>query len=997
MYKKLTHREHVLQRPESYAGSIEPETVEYWDPDTGEKTETVVSPISLKIFDEILVNAIDERQRTGSVDQIEVFEKDGTFLIASNKSIPFDAIEMIFGNLLTSSNFDDDKERYTGGKNGLGSKLTNIFSKMFKVTSRTKTEEYTQVWRENMSICEPAIIKPKKSKSEVLIVEFTPDYSRLGEIPTTQIFKRRTLEASLWVPHVSWNGVFFPSNETFQDFAKKHTTQEILYYSPSKYWEICIARSTDSFQQISFVNGICTSKGGTHIDMILQKLAFPGFKKSQISSCLFVFAKCTIDRPTFSSQTKTESTSKNVTNFEFPPAFLKKVFKMIEDDLKMIELSKVKKKTDGKKIIRVSGIPKLDDANHAGSKKAKDCTLILTEGDSAKALAIAGLSVIGRDFYGVFPLRGKPTNVRDVTMKQIEANAEFTNIKKICGLKMGQVYTDVSSLRYGRIMIMTDADVDGSHITGLLINMFHYFWPSLIQLGYLTSMVTPVIKADSKWFYTEDEFRASDQKYKNVKYYKGLGTSTSAEAREYFKMISKLTVSFGNDEKMDDSVTLGFSKKRVADRKEWLKQYMALSDKPEIPYGHISKLSISDFIHKDLIKFSVEDIKRSIPHICDGLKPSQRKVIFAALKRNLVKDLSLVKFGGYVAEVSDYHHGEASLHGTIIGLAQDFVGSNNLNLLMPMGQFGTRIQGGHDSASPRYISTRLSPETKPLFAWSQTQTEPDYYIPILPIILINGSKGIGTGFSCSIPPFNPADIRKNIERLLAHEPMVKMTPWYRGFKGTVEQNSESSWTFKGIYKNNRVTELPPGLWIQDFKETLEKLVDTGVIHGYVNNSTETEPNFLIEGEIDSSLLEKTVRTSNMYLNTPAGLLKFENAEEILVYFSKQRLMRYKDIKKAKIEALEKEVELLDEKKRFISLVVSDALVVFKRPRVDIVKDLTENNLSEDMLNTKTYEYTTEKIQELMDLIEKKKQEIDTARTTTIAQMWQNDIRSVYQG
>lgn len=993
MYKKLTHREHVLQRPESYAGSLEPENTEYWDPDTFEKSETVISPIILKIFDEILVNAIDEKQRSGLVNQIEVFEKNGTFKIASNTSVPFEAIEMIFGNLLTSSNFDDDKERYTGGKNGLGSKLTNIFSTMFKVTSRTLKKEYSQVWRENMSICDPPIIKDKTSKSEVLIIEFTPDYQRLGQIQTNQILKRRTLESSLWVPYVSWNGEFFPTL-SFKEFAEKHTNQEVLYYSPSSFWEICIARSTDSFQQISFVNGICTSKGGTHIDLILQKLAFTGFKKNQISNCLFVFAKCTIDRPTFSSQTKTESTSKNVTNFEFPAAFLKKVFKMIEDDLKMLELSKVKKKTDGKKTVRVSGIPKLDDANHAGTKRAKDCTLILTEGDSAKALAIAGLSVVGRDFYGVFPLRGKPTNVRDVTLKQIEANAEFTNIKKICGLKMGQVYTDVSSLRYGRIMIMTDADVDGSHITGLLINMFHYFWPSLVKLGYLTTMVTPVIKADSKWFFTEDEFHASDQKYKNVKYYKGLGTSTSAEAREYFKMITKLTVSLQPDEMIDDSVTLGFSKKRISDRKDWLTDYMALESKPTIPYGHISKLSVSDFIHKDLIKFSVEDIKRSIPHICDGLKPSQRKVIFAALKRNLTKDLSLVKFGGYVAEVSDYHHGEASLHGTIIGLAQDFVGSNNLNLLMPMGQFGTRIQGGHDSASPRYISTRLAPTTKSLFAWSQTQTEPEYYVPILPIILINGSKGIGTGFSCSIPPFNPDDIKKNIERLLARQEMVPMTPWYKGFKGTVEQISETSWKFKGIYKNNRVTELPPGLWIQDFKETLEKLVETGVIHGYVNNSTETEPNFLIDGEIDPSLLEKTVRTSNMYLNTENGLLKFDTAEDILVHFGNRRLLTYKTIKKSKIEKLEQEIEKLDEKKRFILLVISDELIIFKRPKGDVLKNLQELNLSEDLLNTKTYEYTQDHIQELEQHITTKQEELQMTKDTTIAQMWKNDIQCV---
>jgi DNA topoisomerase-2 len=224
-------------------------------------------------------------------------------------------------------------------------------------------------------------------------------------------------------------------------------------------------------------------------------------------------------------------------------------------------------------------------------------------------------------------------------------------------------------------MIMTDADLDGSHIKGLVLNMFHVYWPKLIELGFVVSMVTPVIKAGKTWFFTEDSFRDAcvSTATSNVKFYKGLGTSTSAEAKEYFKQIERLTVTFSADEHLDESMRLAFAKALADDRKEWLRKHMA--DPPKgIPYGTVKTLSVSDFVHRDLSNFSAEDIKRSIPHVSDGLKPSQRKVIYACLKKNLNQDMKVAQLAGYVAEQTAYHHGEASLQGTIVNLAQNFVG-----------------------------------------------------------------------------------------------------------------------------------------------------------------------------------------------------------------------------------------------------------------------------------------------------------------------------------
>jgi DNA topoisomerase-2 len=298
-----------------------------------------------------------------------------------------------------------------------------------------------------------------------------------------------------------------------------------------------------AFQQVSFVNGISTTKGGTHVDKITKLICDEiakdkrcvTLKPAQIKSALFVFVRAVVINPTFSSQTKAECTSKITDEIDFKPKFIKDILATgVIEDLVALGLAKVEKelkKTDGSKKSRITGVPKLDDANWAGTHRSQECTLIITEGDSAKALAIAGLSVVGRNQFGVFPLRGKPRNVRDATIKQVTDNEEFSNLKKILGLQHGKKYSSLRELRYGRLMIMTDADLDGSHIKGLVLNMFHVYWPELIQLGFVVSMVTPVIKAGKQWFFTEDAFREAAPSGP-IKYYKGLGTSTSAEAKE---------------------------------------------------------------------------------------------------------------------------------------------------------------------------------------------------------------------------------------------------------------------------------------------------------------------------------------------------------------------------------------------------------------------------------------------------------------------------------
>jgi DNA topoisomerase-2 len=442
----------------------------------------------------------------------------------------------------------------------------------------------------------------------------------------------------------------------------------------------------------------------------------------------------------------------------------------------------------------------------------------VTEGDSAKALAVSGLSVVGRDRYGVFPLRGKLLNVRDATHDQIMNNAEITNVKAILGLKHGATYDSAKSLRYGHIMIMTDQDHDGSHIKGLLINFLHCHFPSLLRIpGFLLEFITPIIKATkgkkSQVFYTlpeydnfKEEMDGSTRGW-SIKYYKGLGTSTAKEAKEYFSALEHHRKTFAwtgdNDGNLID---MAFGKNRVGDRKSWLLNYEPGTfldmTGDEVRYD--------EFVNKELILFSRADLLRSIPSMVDGFKPSQRKVMYSCFKRKLKSDIKVAQLSGYVSEHSAYHHGEASLASTIVGLAQDYVGSNNVNILVPSGQFGTRLAGGKDHASPRYIFTRLAPICRAIFPESDDAMldymnedgqviEPEHYLPILPLILVNGADGIGTGWSTSIPNYNPRDIVANIRHILDDEDVERMHPWYRGFNGDITEE-----TIKGGAAHSRL-------------------------------------------------------------------------------------------------------------------------------------------------------------------------------------------------
>ena len=439
-------------------------------------------------------------------------------------------------------------------------------------------------------------------------------------------------------------------------------------------------------------------------------------------------------------------------------------------------------------------------------------------------------------------------------------------------------------------------------------------------------------------------------------------------------------------------------------------------------YGSVDKLGITDFVHKDLVNFSLADLRRSIAHMSDGLKPSQRKVLYACFARNLTGEMKVAQLAAYVSEKTSYHHGEVSLADTIVKLAHSFVGSNNIHLLEPCGQFGTRLMGGKDASQPRYIFTKLTKQARQLYDQRDDaildyldddgkSIEPDHFVPVIPTVLVNGTEGIGTGFSCYVPPYNPSDIRENIDRVLTGKAMVPMKPWFKGFKGAMLADGCGSWIAEGLWstkgKGLKITELPPGRWTQDFKEYLDTLIEKKVIQNYTNNSTTDQVDFDITGYEGNSVvkdfkMQKTFHTTNMHLFHPTkGIHKYESPEEILSDFVDIRMETYKKRKAHLIDVLDKKMKKNSNMSKFVDMVINDKLVVFKRKKQELEDEMktlfdTLNDSFDYLLHIKTYQYTQEAVMALNEETTQLGVELETLRGTTLTDMWKLDLKSCVQ-
>eukprot|EP00758_Cryptobia_borreli_P006433 Tbor_TRINITY_DN5155_c0_g1::TRINITY_DN5155_c0_g1_i1::g.26250::m.26250/K03164/TOP2; DNA topoisomerase II len=944
------------------------------------------NPGLLKIVDEILVNAADNRLSTptdGTTSQTFIkvlFDKETGRITVSNDGNGIPIVkhkdhnlwipEMIFGHLLTSSHYENDPESVAAGRHGYGAKLTNIMSSEFTVTCHWKDKVFIGKWSDNMQKCDINVSSREYSNESFTEVSFVPEYDRFmvedlkkrakyeaelskkrendrllqatkkkmvemygekeskiaikllqkkksddikntladGVIPADFnirdelfcIVQKRCLDLAASIgstQKVYFNDVCL-TPRVFSDYCRMHFPEEEIarqpFYTAEKEFELGILFQPKtafkrSFCHVSLVNGLVTSQGGSHlnhaqsmVDKVLSEVADILKAKARVlfnvtlfKSNYVFFVNATVHQPKFDSQSKAKLVSKHsfpeldlsglkdhILSLPFLNEFCTSA-NLVDASFLNIELRKIKDKFNSR------GITKLVEPSTIGNPNYNH-VLILTEGDSAKALAVNSLSLEQRKIYGVFPLRGKVLNVRTHPLKKLIENVEVMNVFAAIGLTIGEKYESLKKLRYKKILIMTDQDQDGMHIRGLLMNLFQVLWPQLLAQnpGFISIFSTPLVKARissnvTEEFYSTrqyDEWRESVDpkvlKSAKIRYYKGLGTSTSDEGRQYFRSIDNNTteVLWNKDPAVDNNVLHNMFSDTTTDvRKRKMIGYVPTKDS----FCEERRGTVESFVEKDLMKYAIYDNSRSIVSGLDGLKTSTRKVLWALLKRD-PPSMRVSQLAGYVSEVSNYHHGEASLHGAIIHMAQNYTTSNNINYLHPEGQFGSRLGGGTDSAAPRYIFTKLDSITRLIYPKIDDNSltymdsdgepvEPMCYAPVIPTAFLNGDIGIGFGFSSHFTPHDPTELinrtRMMIKGTSAEEAYRNLTPGYVGYRGVIRKNVDGEfWCFPAVEIFNgvqgdglrsrhpidnghvlpriiglRITELPPMMTPEQFR------------------------------------------------------------------------------------------------------------------------------------------------------------------------------------
>lgn len=913
-------------------------------------------------------------------------------------------LHLIFGHLNASSNYGSSDRLSGGGKFGIGAKMMNIMADRFEAESQCNGKKQKVVWTDRMSKVKVGPVKDVSSEKNYVQITVYPKFSLFaqteeGQLDPSQIMFGENVGMGQWIRRrvmdiagttrdsvvVKMNGktVFGLTKKQKEAVASRKykvasTFKFAKYVRAFKYpqdtkmvqvkfgdkakgrWSAIVV-STPSPAHMAFANNVHTMNGGVALSRFMRLYGDAVRAKvkngdkmsnSQLWKGVTVFISCLVKNIGFDGATKrtlTTPRSKWGSEITVDDKAVAKIKSFLSDHMKAL-LSKsdakaLKDMTKGNtKKKKLYGIEKLVDADFAGTRKSDQAVLILTEGDSAKALALQGIrSIRAQNRFGVFPLKGKFINVRNASTRQLDKNTEFQALLTILGLKIGQVYQNTKSLRYGKIMLFTDQDHDGAHIKGLIMNMFHHFWPSLVKMkGFINDMNTPIVKAykgnQEEWFYNLHEFEAWKKTHPSWKtrYYKGLGTSDNDDAKMYFENLDRHRMTYEFKDGDDSKIRHCFD-----DDSDIRKSMMAAANPDATIDTQLDRLSYTEFVDGALLPYQIYSAARAIPSVVDGLKPGQRKILYCAFKRNLSEEIKVAQFVGYVSEHGNYHHGEASLVSTVINMAQDFVGAAcNVNWFFPSGQFGNREENGKNAAAARYIFTYLNKSQKrpselgykrfPKSAYpiarvvfdplddavldytlddQGKQVEPVYYVPIVPTLLLNGVKaGIGTGYSSFVPPFHIDQILANMERYVKGQPMLPMTPWYKGYKGSIlpDKKNKKRFLMHGLIRKTSdgydITEIPIKYSIAKYKIFLEKLEQNEIIEDFKENHGDYDVCFKIKvtkkqradiektGSLKFFKLTQNINLTNMMAFDPQGRIKkYETPMEIIEAFMKVRL------------------------------------------------------------------------------------------------------------
>ncbi len=1046
--KRLNHFEHALKRPDVYIGSVKTVQTEEWCFE--EKTCTIqkkrvrYNPGLVRIFIEILSNSIDNKWRSEKAgipmkriaitldeaaasisvwnDGAEIptgkrkysYKDPVTQTVTENEIYP---AELYFGYMLAGTNYDDTQERKTSGRNGMGAKAANVFSQRFEVDHASAAGKCRLIFRyeTNLTKRHPPESSPYRRKTGYTRVTFVPDYAYFKypglDKALRSVYTKLAYDTAMITGlQVSVNGekieastlekyvaLYFPSGSTLKLCSP--TGDEAVVVEAEANEEDTLP----SIPHVSFVNGVYTQGGGVHVkawqDAFISNFVrqFNARKGSKLKATardvypyLVLFVRCEVTNPAFQSQTKAHLMNPTPLVVKLPKKGFERMLKwkfatrLIEKLQEKADRMQARKETVGKRLLSFGS--KADDANWAGTRKSAECTLFITEGQSAKAFATAGISTLphGHDRYGAFAIKGKFINAKNNSARILHENIEVQALARIVGLERGRDYSteaDFSRLRYGKVCFLTDADDDGIHIRGLLINFFAVVYPSLWKRkkNFFTSMSTPVNMVTYSgrraplYFYTTPDFlawqaQAHGVKPSSVRYIKGLGTMTAQQAKKEFGHPKNIQyVADASSEELE-ALRLGFDGTASSQRKSWIleeihrrnKQLLASESLPP-PSQYEGVMSLTSFIGNHVIVYHCTAVTRALPSFVDGLKESQRKILYGCFLKNLKKPGKVDQLAGFIAERTGYRHGGVSLQETIVKMAQGFVGSNNLPLLQNSGQFGSRAQGGADAAAARYIYTAPERITRFLYRIEDdailprvvedgVEVEPVFYAPIIPVVLVNGARGIASGFSTLIPAYNPLDlvawIRKWIKspaREVRHA--TKLVPWYRGFTGTVSLCSDGrAWTSAGTLgfeKDNawHVRELPVGLWTGKFKEYLEGMASTKRKNLVTSISTYNTPNTVhfkfraakhfipsINHAHNLNVLQQKHSLKNMTAIDEKGVpVTFESAEVLLYRFCSFRLPFYEKRRQFLLRRLQREQHIAVNKVQYIRAIIEHQL------------------------------------------------------------------------
>ena len=1149
--KQLEPIEHVLQNPDMYFGDIKVSMVNgyTYDIDNNEvkKDKLIVSNVLIKMVDEILMNATDNAIKSFKsvtpMTYVKInIDKDNKIISVENNglSIPIRKSkenkkylpEIAFTNLFSSSNFNNN--RTGAGKNGVGASITNVLSSVFVINIVCDNIRYKQIIKNNCKIINEPIIE-EVNKDNYVKISFKPDMNKIMEISkskeninkvfenTLSFINKRILDVNMLLSY--YNITTYYNNKqlpkiTFEDYANLFIkdNKPFIKFSKDKLFEILIKDSSSkslSKVNISFVNNIAVSNG-SHIKSIIDQIETAVSKKLKIKkdeidksikiikSRLIIFMKCNLINPMFEGQSKNIlQSADNLDKIKLSKQDLDKLLDEIDFD----EIINGKKIDDINKDIKVKKsrkliIDKLTDAEFAGSKNSSKCTLFLCEGDSAAKLAKDGISYLGHNYFGVFPLGGKPVNVRDETLTKIQNNKTVMNLAKILGLplrtnkQIQEHNLDISKLRYGKIVMLKDADTDGAHIMGLVINILEQLYPELLEIsGFFNEFITPMIKLiiphnifnkldildtdnmdtlagtiiETKQnviypFYNTNDYNKFINNYPQCSklqpmYIKGLGGHNQKETLEYFKNYLNNVVGVFMDKDSHNMLNTAFNKKLSDSRKKLLCERTGETALPR----YIGKpINCSDFIKNDWLDYSYDACLRAIPSCIDGLKPSQRKILYVLLnnykpaksntEENAKNFKKVFQICGEVAQKGYYHHGDQSLNGTIIAMAQDFTGSNNLPLLAYSGSFGSRDMNGDDAGAPRYISSTIHEVARYVFPQSDdsllipniednNKVEPIYYIPIIPMILVNGAIGIGTGYSTTILQHNSLSIIKIVKKYIDNYKLIeqskdnknssidtlKFKPHYNYYKGNIELDEDKNnyavygvWNIKGFVVD--VTEVPFTISKQKFIKNLQKLYEENILLDFQENKSKSinDFNFTItfnensdniicsdEETIDEDYvikklgLEARLSLSNIVaFDSNNKLTHFINESIMFKEWFNTRKNLYIKRKDKIINEYKYNINFISEKARFIKGVIDKTIILNMRLKKDIENDL--NNMKfikiEDsynyLLNLPISSLTKEKYEELINKLENLKKEYENYNKLSIYDIWINELNEL---